>query len=109
MARRNVGEVRVGIPADREQRVARPRADYGERLVEGLAADLTKRFGRGFSRRNLFRVRAVYLAYGDILQAPSAKSIPWQRENCGHRLHNSDYWRFARRRLANLSAILFQA
>lgn len=42
------------------------RADYGERLIERLAADLTKHFGRGFGRRNLFQVRAFYLAYGSV-------------------------------------------
>jgi hypothetical protein len=29
------------------------RAGYGEQLLERLAEDLTKRFGRGFSRQNL--------------------------------------------------------
>ena len=41
----------------------RARADYGEALVKRLAADLTKRFGRGFGWRNLFQMRAFYLAY----------------------------------------------
>ena len=49
------------------------RADYGERLIERLAADLTKRFGRGFGRRNLFQVRAFYLAYPDVVQTASAR------------------------------------
>jgi hypothetical protein len=29
------------------------RADYGERLVERLAVDLTEQFGRGFGKINL--------------------------------------------------------
>lgn len=49
------------------------RADYGERLIERLAAGLTRRFGRGFGRCNLFQVRAFYLAYPDIMQIQSAK------------------------------------
>ena len=49
------------------------RADYGEQLIERLAADLTKRFGRGFGARNLFQMRAFYFAYSNNLQTPSAK------------------------------------
>jgi predicted nuclease of restriction endonuclease-like (RecB) superfamily len=39
------------------------RAGYGETLLERLAADLTARFGRGFSRHNLARFRDFYLAF----------------------------------------------
>ena len=39
------------------------RAEYGMALIERLAADLTKRFGRGFSRQNIRQMRAFYLAY----------------------------------------------
>ena len=38
------------------------RAGYGEELLSHLADDLTARFGRGFSRFNLGRFRAFYLA-----------------------------------------------
>jgi DUF1016 N-terminal domain len=49
------------------------RADYGEQLVKRLAQDLSKRFGRGFSKRNLWQMRAFYLIWP--LQATvSAKS-----------------------------------
>lgn len=54
------------------------RADYGERLIERLAADLTRRFGRGFGRRNLFQVRAFYLAYPEIVQTASAQFLSEQ-------------------------------
>jgi predicted nuclease of restriction endonuclease-like (RecB) superfamily len=39
------------------------RADYGERLVERLAVDLTRQFGRGFGKINLWRMRAFYRAW----------------------------------------------
>lgn len=32
------------------------RAEYGERIIENLAVDLTQSYGAGFSRRNLFRM-----------------------------------------------------
>ena len=53
------------------------RAEYGAALVERLAEDLTVRFGRGFSLRNIYNMRLFYLAYPTdrILQTPSAKLV----------------------------------
>jgi len=45
-----------------EQRGAQ-RANYGDALIERLAKDLTIRFGRGFSRQNLWQMRAFYGAW----------------------------------------------
>jgi predicted nuclease of restriction endonuclease-like (RecB) superfamily len=56
-----------------EQR-GKARAAYGEALVDKLARDLTRRFGRGFGRRNLFQMKAFYLANPEIVQTPSAQS-----------------------------------
>lgn len=39
------------------------RAEYGKALVDTLAADLSLRHGKGFSRSNLIRFRQFYLAY----------------------------------------------
>ena len=39
------------------------RADYGERLIERLATDLTKRFGRGFGVDNLELMRLFFQTY----------------------------------------------
>ncbi len=36
------------------------RAEYGDALIERLAGDLTMRFGRGFSRKNLQQMRSFY-------------------------------------------------
>ena len=46
------------------------KAGYGEAVIDRLAADLTKRFGRGFSRSNLFQIRSFYLGW-EIVQTPS--------------------------------------
>lgn len=40
----------------------RERAEYGHALLARLADDLTRRFGRGFSRANLVSMRAFYMA-----------------------------------------------
>ncbi len=39
------------------------RAEYGEKLLERLARDLSDRFGRGFSYPNLNRFRQFYLTF----------------------------------------------
>ena len=51
------------------------RAGYAEGLLVRLAADLTQRYGRGFSERNLRQMRAFYLAW-PIRQTVSAESGP---------------------------------
>lgn len=48
-------------------------AEYGTELLKQLSVDLSPRFGRGFSWRNLYLMRSFYLAYSEILQTPSAK------------------------------------
>jgi hypothetical protein len=39
------------------------RAEYGEQLIEKLARDLTRQFGRGFGHANLRQMRAFYRAW----------------------------------------------
>lgn len=45
------------------EQAGKGRAGYGEQLLESLSADLTARFGRGFSVRYLRNFRAFYLAW----------------------------------------------
>ena len=49
------------------------RAEYGEKLIERLACDLSDRYGKGFSVRNVWQMKAFYLAW-PILQISSAES-----------------------------------
>ena len=49
------------------------RAGYGEQLIERLSLDLTQRFGRGFSARNLEQMRQFFLMW-QIPQTVSAES-----------------------------------
>jgi hypothetical protein len=61
------------------------RAEYGEQVVRNLATSLAKRYGRGFSMRNLYNFLSFYQnhpnifyavsgKYGNILQSLTAKS-----------------------------------
>jgi hypothetical protein len=53
------------------------RAKYGSELLDRLSADLSARFGRGFSRFNLARFRQFYVAFpsGQIRATLSLKSF----------------------------------
>jgi predicted nuclease of restriction endonuclease-like (RecB) superfamily len=55
-----------------EQR-GKERAEYGEALLEKLSKDLSPRFGKGFSLRNLRNMRSFYLLF-PIRQTLSAES-----------------------------------
>ncbi len=59
------------------------RAEYGEQLIERLAIDLSKQFGRGFRRSNLWQMRAFYQAWPEkkILQTPSGEFATAQTSN----------------------------
>jgi predicted nuclease of restriction endonuclease-like (RecB) superfamily len=50
---------------EEEQRGA-DRAEYGARLVESLAKELTQDFGKGFTARNLWFMRTVYFAFPNL-------------------------------------------
>ena len=51
-------------------------AKYGEEIIAQLSEDLTTRFGKGFSRRNLFQIRLFYLTYRKKVQTASAQLGP---------------------------------
>jgi predicted nuclease of restriction endonuclease-like (RecB) superfamily len=55
------------------------RAAYGTRLIARLAADLTKRFGRGYGAVNLSQMRKLYITWPhpEIFQTASEK-LDWQ-------------------------------
>lgn len=52
------------------EQAGQARAEYGERLLAKLAADLRERFGRGFNQRTMYRMRNFYLGW-QVERAPS--------------------------------------
>ncbi len=70
-AARNVNSIMTAVYWEIGKRIVQlelrgqTRADYGEQLVERLAEDLTKQFGRGFGKINIWRMRAFYRAWPD--------------------------------------------
>jgi hypothetical protein len=62
------------------------RAEYGDELIERLAADLSVRHGGGFSVRNVWQMKAFYLAWpivrtlsaqSPLFRIASSFSLPW--------------------------------
>ena len=101
MADRLLGDVRALIEAAREQTaravnsvlvglywhigkriredvLQEKRADYGEKIVQALSAQLTAEYGRGYGRRNLFQMIrfAEVFPDGEIVSALS-KQLSW--------------------------------
>ena len=54
----NIGRIIVGYEQQNQIR-----ADYGKQTLRELSKELTREFGKGFSRSNLQNMRAFYLAY----------------------------------------------
>lgn len=53
----NIGKMIV------EKQKGNSRAKYGDLLIEGISKKLTEYFGKGFSKRNLERMRKFYMCY----------------------------------------------
>lgn len=49
----------------KEDIIKTERAGYGEGIVEALAKELSEQYGKGYSKRNLFRMVKFYEAFGD--------------------------------------------
>jgi predicted nuclease of restriction endonuclease-like (RecB) superfamily len=82
-AARNVNSIMTAVYWDIGRRIVRfeqggeHRAEYGNQLIEQLSGDLTRQFGRGFGRANLWQMRAFYRAWPEpkILQTLSGESV----------------------------------
>jgi predicted nuclease of restriction endonuclease-like (RecB) superfamily len=62
----------IGRRIVQQEQRGQKRAQYGKALLHRLAADLTARFGKGFSERNLLAMREFFLAWS-IPQTASAE------------------------------------
>ncbi len=65
----------IGRRIVEHEQAGKERAAYGEELLTRLSADLTKRFGRGFSVDNLERARKFYLTFASAKKSATALRI----------------------------------
>lgn len=93
----------VGRRVVEQEQGGQARAGYGEELLARLSADLTVRFGRGFSVDNLEAMRAFFLTYppAAISETGSRKSLAARKSETPSR--NSDLAEIAGRFLLSWS------
>ena len=68
----------IGRRIVEHEQSGKARAAYGEALIDRLAADLTARFGKGFSHTNLKQMREFFIAW-PIRRTLSDESRPPRR------------------------------
>jgi len=55
----------IGCLIVEEEQKGENRAEYGQRIIEGLSRRLTEKYGKGFSTTNLWDFRRFYMVYAD--------------------------------------------
>ncbi len=66
----------IGKRIVEQEQQGNQQAGYGTYLLETLSVELSKEFGKGFSKRNLELIRKFYLCYR-IAKSPISQSISW--------------------------------
>ena len=61
----------IGRRIVEQEQYGEKRAEYGARIVELAAQELTAEFGKGFSKRNLRRYRRFYLLFNELPIRPT--------------------------------------
>lgn len=64
----------IGQAIVEHEQQGQQKAEYGAALIDGIAVRLTQDYGKGFSRRNVFNMRAVYLAFPKVQALPAQLS-----------------------------------
>ncbi len=70
----------IGYRIASEELQGEERAEYGMEIIKNLSKELTKVYGKGFTKSNLYSFYAFYKAYPEIFQTLSGKSarmISW--------------------------------
>jgi len=66
----------IGKRIVEEEQHGKELSDYGTYLLETLSKELSKEFGKGFSKRNLELIRKFYLCYRNA-KSPISQNISW--------------------------------
>lgn len=64
----------IGKRIAEEELKGKVRADYGDEVIKGLAKELTKIYGKGFDRSNLYRFLNFYNCFPQIVDAARRQS-----------------------------------
>ncbi|MCD8106963.1 MAG: PDDEXK nuclease domain-containing protein [Oscillospiraceae bacterium] len=66
----------IGYRIASEELKGENRADYGAEVIKNLSSALTKEFGKGYTKSNLYSFYSFYKVYPDIFHTVSGKSAP---------------------------------
>ncbi|MCD8006767.1 MAG: PDDEXK nuclease domain-containing protein [Oscillospiraceae bacterium] len=66
----------IGYRIASEELKGENRADYGAEVIKNLSSALTKEFGKGYTKSNLYSFYSFYKIYPDIFHTVSGKSAP---------------------------------
>ena len=80
----------IGKRIVEEEQNGEKRAEYGEELVKNLSLKLTKEFGKGFSKRNLWQMKQFYLAYSKVQTVSAEFKLSWSHYLILMRMENLD-------------------
>lgn len=80
---------RIGQRIVEQEQKGKERADYGKQLLEMLSTELTRAYGRGWSKRNLAYFRSFYLRFDnlEILQS-RLQNLTWTHILTSLRIEN---------------------
>lgn len=71
------------------------KADYGSRLLRRISDDLTLRFGKGFSKSNIYQMRKFYLTFPKFQTASGKSEIEasaYHKLSWSHYFENTKLW-----------------
>ena len=74
----------IGYRIASEELNGEDRADYGAEVIKKLSFELTKEYGKGYTKSNLYSFYSFYKTYPEIFQTPSGKSailLSWSHYN----------------------------
>ena len=63
----------IGYRIAEEELKGKDRADYGEKIIKKLSKELTKKYGKGFDRRQLYYCLKFYKTFPEIVNAVSSQ------------------------------------
>lgn len=64
----------IGCRIAEEELVGKERAEYGLEIIKKLSKDLTKKYGRGFTKTNLYSFYRFYKCFPEIFHTVCGKS-----------------------------------
>ncbi len=80
----------IGKRIVEEEQNGNERAEYGEKLIKNLSLRLSKEFGKGFSKRNLWQMKQFFLSYSKVQTASAQFKLSWSHYLILMRMDNLD-------------------